>query len=133
MIDETLSKAWSSSVEHFIPQEFDSPDLKDSGYKMNLAFVQLLDQLRKRCGFPITVSSGYRTPEHNQKVGGVDASAHEEGVACDILVGSGTERMAIVKNAIAIGIGRIGVGKGLIHIDISFSLPQNVMWAYTNK
>ena len=37
-------------------------------------------------GRPIIITSGYRTPEHNKKVGGVGGSAHLTASAADIVV-----------------------------------------------
>lgn len=44
----------------------------------------LLDRIRSNWGSPIRVTSGYRCPELNKKVGGVKNSAHLYGYAADI-------------------------------------------------
>jgi uncharacterized protein YcbK (DUF882 family) len=46
--------------------------------------AQLLEQVRKMVGRPITVSSGYRCPELNKAVGGQPNSQHMQGCAADI-------------------------------------------------
>ena len=46
--------------------------------------VVFLEPLRKYCGFPIHVNSGYRSPRINAAVGGVVTSAHLYGRAADI-------------------------------------------------
>ena len=46
----------------------------------------ILDILRKKIGKPVIVNSGYRTPEHNKKVGGAKYSYHMRGMAADIRV-----------------------------------------------
>lgn len=43
----------------------------------------LLDIIREAYGKPIYINSGYRTPEHNKRVGGVSNSQHLTGEACD--------------------------------------------------
>lgn len=43
-----------------------------------------LQELRTRIGKPMIVTSGYRSPEHNRKVGGATASLHLQGIAFDI-------------------------------------------------
>ena len=43
-----------------------------------------LDPLRKQWGLPIRVTSGYRCPELNDEVGGVEGSYHMDGCAADI-------------------------------------------------
>lgn len=45
---------------------------------------RVLDPLRESWGGPICVSSGYRCPMLNEKVGGVEGSYHTRGMAADI-------------------------------------------------
>ena len=44
----------------------------------------VLDPLREHWGLPIRVTSGYRCPELNDEVGGVEDSYHMDGCAADI-------------------------------------------------
>lgn len=53
--------------------------------------MQVLDPLREKYGHPITVNSGYRSPELNKKVGGASSSQHVTGQAADITAGSKEE------------------------------------------
>jgi len=46
--------------------------------------VNRLQQLEDYLGVPITVTSGYRSPEHNRRVSGVEGSLHTKGIAADI-------------------------------------------------
>lgn len=46
--------------------------------------IEFLNPLREAWGSGIRVNSGYRCPELNKAVGGVDTSAHMEGWAVDI-------------------------------------------------
>lgn len=46
----------------------------------------ILYPLRKLVGHPVVISSGYRSPDLNTKVGGVAASQHANGQAADITV-----------------------------------------------
>ena len=45
---------------------------------------KVLDPLRERWGVPIYVTSGYRCPELNARVGGSKTSYHLRGMAADI-------------------------------------------------
>ena len=45
-----------------------------------------LQVLRDWLGQPITINSGYRSPEHNKKIKGAPQSKHMEGIAADIVV-----------------------------------------------
>ena len=119
------------NITWFKPSEFDSPDLLGSGKeKMQYVFVSKLDRIRARCGFPLLVNSGYRTPKHNARVGGVDSSAHTRGYAADIRAKSPRTRDKIVRSAIEEGIKRIGIGANIVHLDADPLLPQDVMWTY---
>ena len=60
----------------------------DARLRMQTLIEQLLDPIRAAWGGPITVNSGYRSPELNKKVGGVSNSQHLKGEAADITVGS---------------------------------------------
>jgi uncharacterized protein YcbK (DUF882 family) len=45
-----------------------------------------LQVLRDELGLPITISSGYRSPEHNKRIGGAVKSTHILGLAADFKV-----------------------------------------------
>ena len=49
-----------------------------------MRLATLLEQVRLLVGAPITISSGYRSPELNKAVGGAASSAHLTGLAADI-------------------------------------------------
>jgi hypothetical protein len=122
-----------ATIRHFVFQEFSDPSDEDSGLLMNIELVKIVDAIREKCGFPFTITSGYRTQIHNTLVGGVEGSAHEAGLACDIAVNSGSERDAILKYSYALGIKRRGIGETLIHLDLDFTKPQDVCWLYKGK
>lgn len=48
--------------------------------------AMLLNILRETIKKPVIITSGYRTPEHNKKVGGAKYSYHIRGMAADIIV-----------------------------------------------
>ena len=45
-----------------------------------------LQRLRNYLNAPIKVNSGYRSPQHNKKIGGALNSFHVKGMAADIVV-----------------------------------------------
>lgn len=54
--------------------------------------VTILSILRTKLEKPVIITSGYRTPEHNKKVGGAKYSYHMRGMAADIRVEGMTAR-----------------------------------------
>lgn len=111
---------------HFDISEFDSPDEAGSAEKvMDSAFLQMIDDARGIAGVPFRITSGFRTPEHNSKVGGVlpDASkgikgsSHMYGYAADISCKTGADRELILNALIRSGFRRIGVGSTFLHCD----------------
>ncbi len=64
---------------HFVIEEFDSHDGARVPHRQEHALVHLcewwLEPLRGFFG-PVTIHSGYRTPAHNQAVGGARSSVH---------------------------------------------------------
>jgi zinc D-Ala-D-Ala carboxypeptidase len=115
-------------AKYFKRSEFKCPhcgknEIKDS-------FINVLDAIRGQYGKPMTVVSGYRCPAHNAAVGGVDKSAHMDGVAADIACSFAGDRLKLVDAALENGIGRIGIGKTFLHFDTSDTLPQEVLWLY---
>ena len=72
---------------YFSSVEFASKDGKPSPHgPMNVkpGLLILLNKIRAAYGKPIVVNSGYRSPEHNAEVGGVENSFHVQGLAADI-------------------------------------------------
>lgn len=80
--------------------------------------VTILDILRETVGKPVIITSGYRTPEHNKKVGGAKYSYHMRGMAADIRV-SGMSPKEVAKKLDKIAPDSCGiiVYKNWVHFD----------------
>lgn len=113
---------------YFAESEMQCPCCSHS--KMDADFMEKLNKLRESCGFPLMINSGYRCPNHNEKIGSKVNSAHVQGRAADVSCTDGWRRFMIVKNAFELGFKRIGVGKSFVHLDTSEDLPQDVLWVY---
>ena len=98
--------------------------------KMNHDLLAKLDIARDMCGFPFKITSSWRSPEYNAKVGGKKSSAHLNGNACDLACENSTTRMYMIEALLTAGFNRIGVSNRFIHVDVDEELPQNVMWTY---
>ena len=48
-------------IKNFNYEEFASPDVPDSGNRMDSTFMELLDGARESAGIPFKINSGYRT------------------------------------------------------------------------
>lgn len=121
-------------MKYFTLSEFDCPSLSESGVNMDRAFLDKLESAREYAGIPFKITSGYRTREHNEEIGGVQNSSHLIGKAADIGVGSGSERYIILNALIKAGFKRIGIAKTFIHADTD-SIDQggtkpNSVWTY---
>jgi hypothetical protein len=73
---------------HFNIQEFNQKQdpLSIEEIKIDPILIEKLKALRELIGKPIIITSGFRTPAYNQRVGGVSRSQHIEGKAVDIIV-----------------------------------------------
>jgi len=104
-------------------------DPKMIGIKDEL--MKIVDTMRGECGFPFTITSGYRTPAYNATLkNSVSDSAHCNGEAIDLYCVDSYRRMKMIESAIKNGIKRIGVSSNFLHFDIAKDKPQNVMWTY---
>lgn len=108
----------------FTVREFRCRDGTDT-IMIDEGLVVLLQCIREHFGKPITITSGYRTAEHNAKVGGSKSSQHLLGRAADIQV-AGVSPDAVAAYAESLmptwgGVGRYpvkaGRANGWVHVD----------------
>ena len=71
--------------ESFRVREFACHDGSDT-VKVDIELVKHLQRIRNWAGTSVIISSGYRTPSHNAKIGGASKSKHIYGMAADIYV-----------------------------------------------
>ena len=90
--------------------------------------LEVLNALRVQYGAPILVTSGPRCPAKNTAVGGADTSEHLTGEGADLWAPDGLIRYYLVRAAFAVGASRIEVTNKHIHIGVSETLPQHVLW-----
>lgn len=119
-----------TNLKYFTLDEFDSPDVVGSGEWMDSDFLFMLDHARELAGIPFKINSGYRTIEHNEKVGGKPNSSHIVGKAVDIAIRNSRERWLILEALIDVGFNRIGLAKTFIHVDSDDYKDANVVWTY---
>ena len=117
-------------LRYFNLWEFDSPDLAGSGERMDKDFLKKLDEARHKAGVSFSINSGYRTTEHNKKVGGKADSSHTKGLAVDIHAATSRKRYLILQALIEVGFHRIGIANNFIHVDDDKQKPKQVTWLY---
>lgn len=94
-----------------------------SGLVPDLMFK--LDRARELYGFPIVITSGFRTPEENERVHGVPNSAHLSGKAADLQVSQDIFiRMKMVWALGRAGFCRVFVYLRHIHVDVDYTKPH---------
>jgi uncharacterized protein YcbK (DUF882 family) len=81
-----------------------------------------LEVLRKHIGQPIRVTSGFRSREHNRKIGGATNSFHVLGMAADIQVSKMTPEQVAKAIELLIAEGKmkeggLGIYRTWVHYD----------------
>lgn len=95
-----------------------------------MATMWMLEAIREELGSPIILTSMYRSPAENKRVGGVPNSQHLLGRAADIVIGKRDPALfeALCKKHGATGIGRYKK-RGFIHVDTRIGRKAN--WGST--
>ena len=113
-------------TKNFSLQEFNSKCGRDIPNEILPNIIELaknLQVLRDEVNKPISITSGYRSPEHNAKVKGAKNSQHIKGTAADIKVKEMTpkEVALVIEELIEQGKikeGGIGIYRTWVHYDI---------------
>ena len=122
--------------KYFKLSEFDSPDRPGSGELMEHEVIQALDIARDIYGYPMVVTSGFRTIEHNRSLiergyAASPNSSHLLGWAVDIAVPNSERRFLMLEALLDAGFTRIGMGKTFIHVDMDPNkTPKHCIWTY---
>jgi uncharacterized protein YcbK (DUF882 family) len=104
--------------KYFSSKEFENST--DKQFYVDLDLLKKLDLVREEFGESITVTSGYRSPAHNARIGGSPSSQHCLGKAADIRPSSSSKEkldklyLLCEKYFEAVGDGR---PRGFIHVD----------------
>lgn len=121
MTDDTID--WREY--RWFSREVDFPDAEPKK-----ALVDFLERVRDHSGIAMIVTSGVRTPEENEAVGGVPDSPHVRGYAADIACTTSRQRDALLRAFYACGGHRLGIGPDFLHFDVDPDKPPEVAWTY---
>lgn len=103
---------------HFSKHEFRCRD--GSEHAIDCRLLSMLEALRCILG-PISITSGYRSPEYNAAVGGAPQSFHRLGMAADIQAARHTPAEVYAKADELFPVSGLGLysrsGGGWVHID----------------
>ena len=114
-----------SEFKFFKLEDFDCQETGEN--EMDVEFIKGLDHLRQTCGFPFVIASGFRSLEHSVEKKKSKGGTHTMGIAADIRVSGGAQRMAVVKHASALGMS-VGVAKTFVHVDSRKT--EQMCWCY---
>jgi uncharacterized Zn-binding protein involved in type VI secretion len=112
------------SEDNSVPFErVDDPTLNFLSHtdsRIEPALKNILIEIAKEWGRTLDITSAYRSPEYNKKVGGAKGSMHQQGKATDIIMSSysKTDRARFIDICVQKGIKGVGLYNTFTHIDI---------------
>jgi len=113
-------------TKNFTKKEFDSKcgrEMPENVLENIKKLAENVQIIRDEIGKPIKINSGYRSPEHNKKIGGVSNSQHVLGCASDLSVNGMTSKdlhkviLKLIKEG-KIHNGGVGLYPSFVHYDI---------------
>ena len=114
-------------MKYFTESEFNEFE------KMDSKLLEKLDQLREAYGYPIKLTSTYRSPDHPIEAKKEKPGEHSHGAAVDIACVGGEATFKLVKAAIKVGFTRIGISRknNFVHVGIGYpGAPETTIWTY---
>lgn len=135
----SLSKDGNKRLsKNFRVREFRCKDGSDV-ILIDSKLINVLQHIRNKLGVSLTITSGYRTPGYNQRIGGSSNSMHTKGMAADVTAeGIDPIIIAYIANEYlddcgGVELGSYGVGNtGYVHIDVRPARWRAIK-AYSNK
>jgi hypothetical protein len=121
MFEKLTREKWEdwareNRIKYFKFEEF----VKERGGFIDAELVLKMERLREYCGFPLIITSGYRSPERNREVGGASNSYHLRGEAVDVSIRGFSPSMLyrFLRGAFLVGFGGIIVYPSHVHLDM---------------
>ncbi len=102
---------------NFRVKEFACADGSDPVF-VDSELVAILQKIRTHFGASVTITSAYRTPTHNKKIGGTTYSQHLYGKAADIKVSGVSPAKVVAYAETLLSSGGVGSYDTFTHIDV---------------
>ena len=120
----------------FSPREM--ADRHCGALTIDTSFMDWLSELRDTFGRPMSISSGYRTAEHQYDITGRRSGAHVDAQAVDVRIfgepAYALLQLAMRRRALGIGVAQLGiVDDRYLHIDRWVNAPEGLrprVWSY---
>lgn len=116
--------------KNFTREEFACKHTGENEIKDEL--IDFCQELRDECGFPLVVTSGYRSPDHPAEKAKMKPGTHSRGLAADFAVSGGQARIltqiALRKSRGGVGVSQKGSGR-FIHVDVD-PKRTGLFWSY---
>jgi len=129
---------WPGDENEKVSKNFKAGEFFPKRHKYGPVFIYeglvgRLQILRNQLKKPIKITSGYRPPTYNKRIGGAPRSKHMLGMAVDIHADINMLRLAEYAYHSAfrrIGVNDRGGHKGFIHVDVH---EGEAYWSYRTK
>lgn len=114
------------NTKHFKDKEFACKCGNCNLIKISTELKAILELVRVKFDSPVIITSGYRCPAHNNRVGGAPKSKHVEGIAADIKVKNvSPDSVYEFLNETFPNQYGLGLYKGWVHVD---TRPTKARW-----
>lgn len=118
-------------TNHFKPEELrcKCPKCKQKvKHNMNVDALAAFEAIRVKLGRGYVPNSAYRCASHPEEAKKPTPGTHSQGIAMDIPVTGGAQRMAVMREAFEAGATGIGVANSFVHVDFRDTEPM--AWKY---